>query len=171
MAAVLPDRFFGAIYALASGIVLTAVVLLWQTSPTHWVMIRGPALWVARGCGLFAAAVFLWSLWALRTFDPLGFGPIRAHLRQVRYRPPPFVLRGPYRWVRHPLYACILVFIWTAPDLTSDRMLFDWLWTVWIVIGARLEEADLLARFGDTYRSYQRKIPMLIPWRGPDASG
>jgi protein-S-isoprenylcysteine O-methyltransferase Ste14 len=64
----------------------------------------------------------------------------------------------------------MLVLIWTGSDLTSDRLLFDLLWTVWIVIGARLEEADLLARFGDTYRSYQRKTPMLIPWRAPVAA-
>jgi hypothetical protein len=45
----------------------------------------------------------------------------------------------------------------------------DVLWTAWICVGAVLEEADLLADFGDAYRDYRRKVPMLIPWRGPAA--
>ena len=171
MALVLPERFHGVVYALASGIVLTLVILLWQTSPTSWFVIRGPALWVVRTCALLAVLVFLWSMWALRTFDPLGFGPLRAHLRRLPYRPPPFVLRGPYRWVRHPLYVCLLVLIWTGRDFTSDRLLFDLMWTAWIVMAARPEERDLLARFGETYRDYQRRVPMFVPWRRPVAQG
>jgi len=53
--------------------------------------------------------------------------------------------------------------IWSCPDMTTDRLLFNVLWTGWIVIGAFLEERDLVAEFGDTYLEYQRKVPMFIP--------
>ena len=33
------------------------------------------------------------------------------------------VVRGPYRWVRHPLYLTTLLMIWSYPDLTADRLL------------------------------------------------
>jgi hypothetical protein len=48
-----------------------------------------------------------------------------------------FSIRGPYRWVRHPLFFFILI-IWSCPNLTTGRLLFNGLWTVWIVIGSIL---------------------------------
>ncbi|HEX7503629.1 MAG TPA: isoprenylcysteine carboxylmethyltransferase family protein, partial [Syntrophales bacterium] len=83
-------------------------------------------------------------------------------------RAPNFVLRGPYRWVRHPLYFFTLVLIWSVPDVSIDRLLFNVLWTLWIVLGACLEEKDLIVEFGETYRRYRKNVPMLFPWRFPD---
>ena len=79
----------------------------------------------------------------------------------------PFSVRGPYRWVRHPFYSFTLVLIWSSPEVTADRLLFNVLFTVWIVIGTRLEEGDLVAIFGEAYRHYQRDVPMLVPYRIP----
>ncbi len=76
-----------------------------------------------------------------------------------------FVVKGPYRWVRHPLYLFMILMIWACPDLTADRLLFNGLWTVWIVIGSILEERDLMLEFGDVYREYQQRVPMFIPRR------
>jgi protein-S-isoprenylcysteine O-methyltransferase Ste14 len=39
-----------------------------------------------------------------------------------------------------------------------------------MVVGTVLEERDLVAAFGDAYREYQRKVPMLIPCRVPSRS-
>lgn len=75
-----------------------------------------------------------------------------------------------HRYVRHPLYLFVLILIWSAPQMTADRLLFNILWTAWIVIGARLEERDLVGEFGDAYRDYQRRVPMLLPWPRPRAS-
>jgi protein-S-isoprenylcysteine O-methyltransferase Ste14 len=47
-------------------------------------------------------------------------------------------------------------------DLTADRLLFNVLWTAWMIIGTVLEERGLLASFGDAYRDYQTEVPMLI---------
>jgi methanethiol S-methyltransferase len=51
--------------------------------------------------------------------------------------------------------------------LSKDRLLLNVLFTIWIVLGARWEERDLTAAFGDAYRTHQRGVPMLIPWRLP----
>jgi protein-S-isoprenylcysteine O-methyltransferase Ste14 len=159
------------VYAIASGVALAAVVLFWQRSESTLLVLKGIPRFIANTCSLLAILVFALGAYALRTFDPLGIGPIRAHLRQLDYQPAPFVVRGPYRWVRHPLYSCILVLFWANPDVTIDRLLFNILWTAWIWIGATLEERDLMHEFGDEYAQYQKNVPMLIPWRGPLAKG
>jgi protein-S-isoprenylcysteine O-methyltransferase Ste14 len=169
LATVIAPRYQGAVYAIASGIVLTLVVVLWQRSQTHLLVLHGSLLWIARACSFLAVMIFAWSARALRSFDPLGLGPIRAHLGGRPERPSSFVVRGPYRWVRHPLYSCVIVLIWSNPAPTADRLLFNVLWTAWIWVGAVLEETDLVIDLGDSYRDYRRKVPMLIPWRGPVA--
>jgi len=162
----IPPRYHGALYSIASGAVLTLVVVLWQRSEIHLYVLRGLPLFISRALSALSVAVFLWSAYAIRGFDPLGLGPIRAHLRGRPYRPARFVVKGPYRWVRHPLYFCVIVLIWSSPELTADRLLFDVLWTAWICAGAVLEERDLVAEFGEAYRDYRRNVPMLVPWFG-----
>jgi methanethiol S-methyltransferase len=167
LAAFVPRRYLGALYAIASGLVLTAVVLLWQRSNTLVFVLEGPWRWAARACSLAALVVFYRSIRALRSFDPFGLDEIRASLRGRSDGPPvPFVVVGPYRWVRHPLYSCMLVLVWSCPFVTTDRLLFDVLWTAWIWLGAKLEERDLVDEFGDAYRRYRSKVSMLVPWRG-----
>jgi protein-S-isoprenylcysteine O-methyltransferase Ste14 len=65
--------------------------------------------------------------------------------------------------VRHPLYLFMLLLIWSTPRFSTDQLLFNVLWTVWIIVGTRLEERDLLVEFGQTYREYQASVPMLMP--------
>jgi protein-S-isoprenylcysteine O-methyltransferase Ste14 len=162
----LRPEWHAAVYAITSGIALSVVVFLWQPSATPLLRLGEPARWVCRASAVGAFAFFGWGVHALRTFDPLGLAPIRAALRGTSHHPLPFVIAGPYRWVRHPLYFSVLVLIWMNLDLTTDRLLFNSLWTAWILVGTWLEERDLVREFGDVYREYQRSVPMLLPWRG-----
>ena len=166
-----PPHYQPAIYAIASGTVLATVVLLWQTSRTVLLEIGGPLEYLFRAFSLLAIAGFVWGVLALRTFDPFGRGSITARLRGNQDRPPQLSLRGPYFWVRHPLYFFMIVLIWSTPDMNSDRLLFNGLWTSWIILGSYLEEKDLVAEFGERYRQYQETVPMLLPWKGPVGRG
>ncbi len=165
LSSVVESRYHGAVYAIASGVALTLVVLFWQRSETSLLVLQGVPRLVATACSLLAASVFALSAYSLGSFDPLGIGPIKDHLRAVNHQTGPFVVKGPYRWVRHPLYSCTLVLFWTVPDLTLDRLLFNVLWTAWICMGTVLEERDLRHEFGDAYLRYQKAVPTLIPWR------
>ncbi len=65
------------------------------------------------------------------------------------------------------MYLFVLIVIWSGTAITADKLLFNVLWTLWILIGAVLEERDLVADFGDLYRKYQREVPMIIPYKIP----
>jgi protein-S-isoprenylcysteine O-methyltransferase Ste14 len=164
---IVPERYLGSVYAIASGVVLGLVLLLWQRSPTVLLALRGAPRWVVHGLAAAALVGLAWGALSLRSFDPFGLGPIEAHMRGSRRRASTFTARGAYRWVRHPLYSAFLLLIWARPELSADRLLFDALWTSWILVGTVLEEKDLVAQFGEPYLEYRRKVPMLIPWRAP----
>jgi protein-S-isoprenylcysteine O-methyltransferase Ste14 len=167
LARVVPAYTLGAVYSIASGLVLAAVALLWQRTGLLLAAVEGPARWLGPGAAALALGGFAWAVASLRHFDPFGVLAVAAHRRGVAPRPQGFSVRGPYRWVRHPLYLFTLVLIWSSPQLTADRLLFDVLWTAWMLVGTVLEERDLVAELGEPYRAYQRRVPMLLPWRLP----
>ncbi len=160
---VIPHYYCGPAYTLASSFALFLFVFLWQESPAVLVEATGFPRLVLRILLLLAGAGFLWAGWALHSFDPLGVAPLRDRLRGREPRRPEFVARGPYLRVRHPIYFFVLIVIWSYPVLTADRLLFNTAWTIWIIIGAHLEERDLVADHGETYSEYQRRVPMLFP--------
>ena len=170
LARIIPPHTHGALYAVVSGLVLTAAVVLWQESSTLIYGLQGPPRWLLRGLVPLSMAGFAWAAHTLSSFDPLGLAALRAHGQGKKLPPPEFTVRGPYRWVRHPLYSLSIGLIWSNPDVTADRLLFNVLWTAWIYVGTFLEEADLVAEFGEAYRDYQRRVPRLIPWQVPPGS-
>jgi protein-S-isoprenylcysteine O-methyltransferase Ste14 len=165
----LPSCYHGALYAVASGLALAVVVVFWQSCPTTVLVIEGFSRFLMRALFLLASAGMAWGGYALGAFDPLGLEAIRAHARGMQSPPPELVIRGPYRWVRHPLYSFSIAMIWACPDISTDRLLFNVLWTAWIYGATFLEEADLAAMFGEPYRDYQRRVPRLIPCKLPGA--
>jgi protein-S-isoprenylcysteine O-methyltransferase Ste14 len=159
----LPMHYQPVLYAISSGVVLLLLPLLWQPTRLDILTLHGPLRWLVRGAFFAAMAGMVWGFGSLRRFDPLGTGTLLAHLRGRPALTIPLTIRGAYRWVRDPIYASFLLMIWASPDVTADRLLFNVLWSVWMVAATRLEERDLAADFGDAYREYQRSVPMLLP--------
>ncbi len=167
LAKILPGEFDAAFFAVASGLALIVLFAFWQESANTVAKATGSLRWLLRGVYFLSLGGFFWGMRALGVFDPFGVRPILDHLRDRKPSAVPFTVRGPYHWVRHPLYLFMLLMIWAYPDLTTDRLLFNILWTVWIVGGTVLEERDLTASLGNAYREYQSRVPMLIPYRIP----
>ena len=164
----LPRPYHPAVYSIASGMALSALILLWQESPIVLLQLQGAVRVLPWACFLLSVGGFISGVRALGTFDPFGLEPIALHLRNRQpSSPQDLVVRGPYLWVRHPLYLFVAVLFWSVPELHLDRLLFNMLWTFWIVLGSCFEERDLVAEFGDSYRHYQKSVPMLLPWKGP----
>jgi protein-S-isoprenylcysteine O-methyltransferase Ste14 len=81
-----------------------------------------------------------------------------------------FVNTGPFRWMRHPTYFSMIL------ELLSLGLILNALFTLPVVaviflptllLRLRLEETALVEKFGNEYREYQRKTPMLFPFRIP----
>lgn len=159
----IPSSYHSALYSIASGACLFALVLAWQPTSYFLFRLQGPARWLSAAIALLAAAGFGWGVHSLRGFDPFGTLPLKAALRGATAPAFPFVARGPFRYVRHPLYLFMLLLIWSTPRFSTDQLLFNLLWTAWIIVGIKFEERDLLVDFGQTYRQYQASVPMLIP--------
>jgi protein-S-isoprenylcysteine O-methyltransferase Ste14 len=166
-----PGRFHGVLYAMTSGAVLLMVVALWQEVPPPVLIVAGPSRWLLRGVFIASVLLFAWSIRSIRRFDGFGARELRAVQPEGTVEPRPLTVRGPYRWVRHPLYTGVLAMIWSFPEPTVDRLLFNLGWTAWMVLAAGWEENDLVADFGEDYRRYQTRVPMLLPWRLPADPG
>jgi methanethiol S-methyltransferase len=161
----IPSDYHGAFYSIFSGLFLLLLMLFWQKSASFQVEFDGAPYWLMRALFFLAIIGSYFTIRTLRFFDPLGIKEIFSHLKGKSTKESLLTVQGAYRWVRHPLYFFSLLMIWSQVSVTSDRLLFNGLWTFWIIIGAFLEERDMVASFGDAYRNYQHKVPMLIPYR------
>ena len=167
LAGIIPDIFYNAFYALTSGMALLIVMLFWQKTPAPIFTAEGAPYWLLRMLFFLCIAGFSWGTRSLGSFDPLGVKAIRRHMREKESVQIPLKVQGAYQWVRHPLYFFSLIMFWSCPVLTADRLLFNLMWTIWIIAGTVLEERDLVSEFGDGYQEYQKRVPMLIPYKLP----
>ena len=156
-------RYQGAIYTLASGACVLIVVAFWQGSEIILFEANSLIRWFLRGIFVLSMLGMVWGLLALRLGDMFGLSPILKRSSAKPIHVNHLTIRGPYRWVRHPLYLFMIIMFWSAPLLTMDRLLFNTLWTIWVVSATMLEERDLVVDFGKAYRDYQLKVPMLVP--------
>ena len=121
-----------------------------------WLLIV-PFLWYARptptllAVGIALAALGLW---------------IRARAAGFIHKDRELTTTGPYAHTRNPLYLGTF-FLGLGVTVAGGRELFVVLFMiffVWIYSRTMQAEAELLTElFGDAYRDYARRVPLLIP--------
>lgn len=152
-------------YVLASNICLVVLVAAWYPI-THdiWRVSAQPWRTVLTATGLVGWAIALLSTLLIDHFDLFGVRQVFARLRGRQLPQHEFATPFFYRVVRHPLYLGFLIAFWATPRMTLGHLLFSIATTGYILVAARfLEERDLIRVFGDQYRDYRRRVPMLIP--------
>lgn len=162
---IMPKPYYGPFYAISSALALLVVLIGWQE--TSYMVFSAEGVYRVPFRLLFLAALagFAWGALSLQSFDSSGAKNLLRYAENRPAKATPLTIQGPYRFVRHPMYIISLLMIWSCPDISADKLLFNVLWSAWIVAGAKLEERDLVDDFGDVYRNYQRSVPMLIPWK------
>jgi protein-S-isoprenylcysteine O-methyltransferase Ste14 len=113
----------------------------------------GAAGWVLTALGM------LFSIWARVSLGRNWSG--RVVLKQGQE----LISTGPYAVVRHPIYTGLLVAL-------AGSALYDGRWRAVLGVGflaigfwlkARSEERLLESEFGEEYRAYRTRTPMLVP--------
>ncbi len=76
------------------------------------------------------------------------------------------MVTGPYRRVRHPLYASGMGLIFGIGLTAASWLILAWAGLGIVAVLAFIvprEERELVARFGEGYRSYQSRSGRLLP--------
>lgn len=75
------------------------------------------------------------------------------------------MITGIHKHVRHPLYSGTFIFIWGLLLLYPywSLLIADIIITIYTLIGLQFEEKKLEKDFGERYKLYKQKVPMLIP--------
>lgn len=152
-------------FVVAASAVLA--LLLWQWRPIPAVV------WDLRGTAFGGVlAVTFWIGWAvlllatflINHFELFGLQQVWLYARGAEIHRPDFKTPALYRMVRHPIYLGFVIAFWSAPLMTVGHLLFSVATTGYILVGIFFEERDLVAAYGQRYRDYCARVPMLIPF-------
>lgn len=76
------------------------------------------------------------------------------------------VTSGPYKWVRHPLYASALLLLFSLSLIAANWFIFLYCvvgLVVFRIVVIPAEEQQLITAFGEDYKRYQRHTGALTP--------
>jgi protein-S-isoprenylcysteine O-methyltransferase Ste14 len=140
--------------ALALGLIAFMIdpsSMAWSSLPLPgWLRSAGVGIWVL-ACGL----VF----W---TFHTLGGNLTDTVVTRKRHT---LITHGPYRFVRHPFYVFVALLTLASALVTANWfvLLAGVLLFSLMFVRTRTEEAKLIERFGDAYRSYMEQTGRFVP--------
>jgi protein-S-isoprenylcysteine O-methyltransferase Ste14 len=135
-------------------------VFAWMINPAWmaWSSVSLPIglRWAGVGFLVAGSSMLVW------TFRSLGKNLTDTVVTRQQHT---LVQHGPYRWIRHPLYSSAALLI-IALSLVAANWFFFVTGVVLLcvlVLRTRTEEANLVARFGDSYRQYMERTGRFVP--------
>jgi protein-S-isoprenylcysteine O-methyltransferase Ste14 len=145
-----PPDLERSIYVWVASILFILVCALWRPVP---------------GVVWNVAGVAAWGLWALQaagvwlTLRSAGVLDVRelAGVSPVT-RTTEFKTTGPYRWVRHPIYAAWFLMVLPTPGMTMTRLVFAGVSCAYLLLAIPLEERTMRTAPDGGYDRYMRTV-------------
>jgi protein-S-isoprenylcysteine O-methyltransferase Ste14 len=136
-------------------------VALWVFRHSLLAIIRPPWIAIAAGFALIGVEVYLF----LRVERELGSRRLVGHAELTGTGK--MHTGGLYAHVRHPRYTGMFCAVTGAALLCGTRLLWAILaiWWVLALLAIRMEERELVARFGNAYVAYRKRVPSFLPTR------
>jgi protein-S-isoprenylcysteine O-methyltransferase Ste14 len=125
--------------------------MTWSSMPLpEWARLTGIGLFVA------GAALLVWTLRSLGANLTDTVVTRKAHT---------LVTRGPYRWVRHPFYDSAAVLVLASALIAANWFVLVTGALVFVLLAVRtsVEERNLEARFGESYRMWRHATGRFLP--------
>lgn len=161
-----PEPVERATYVLFSSLAL--LLLFWQWQPMGgviWNVEHKIAQWAIYGLYFFGWLLLLASTFMIDHFDLFGLRQVWLYLCRRPYTALKFRTPGLYKHVRHPIYLSWLCIFWATPQMTAAHLIFALATTAYIFLAIQWEERDLMQIYGDAYRQYRARVPMIFPTR------
>lgn len=160
------SRYYRLIYSIVA--VITLLIASWITPKWQEFQVwrfQGLALVVPVLVWLPAVVMFyltfrFFIIWHFLGLTALGIS------RKSRDSQRKLITWGIYGLIRHPQFSAGLMMLWTR-SLTDTGFVINVILSLYLIIGARIEETRLLALYGDQYAEYMKKVPGFIPNRIP----
>jgi protein-S-isoprenylcysteine O-methyltransferase Ste14 len=112
--------------------------------------------WIGVGLGCLTGFLLFWTL------RSLGKNLTDTVVTRKEHT---LVTTGPYRWVRHPFYVCAALIIVSTSLITAKAffLIAGGVVLVLLAFRTRVEERNLLDRFGEEYREYIERTGRFFP--------
>tara|TARA_R110001583_G_scaffold69450_2_gene196911 strand:+ start:1124 stop:1903 length:780 start_codon:yes stop_codon:yes gene_type:complete len=109
--------------------------------------------------------IVLLSTFMISHFELFGLTQIVDNFKNRTTPNPKFQTNYLYKVVRHPIMLGFLIAFWATPVMTVGHLMFTIITTLYILIAIKyLEEKDLKKFIGKEYETYQKEVPMIIPF-------
>jgi protein-S-isoprenylcysteine O-methyltransferase Ste14 len=158
------DRRQEGVFILATlrpvGLVMAVSLITYLVNPARmaWSAIALPAWmrWSGLAMIAIAGALLFWTLRSLGANLTDTVVTRKAHT---------LIVKGPYRWVRHPFYDSVGLLLLAISLVAANwfLLLTGAIVLTLLVIRTPREEDRLVARFGDQYRSYMARTNRFVP--------
>lgn len=135
---------------------LTIVVQQWVSFPVS--LTFGMRIALTFPCGLLCLLGVVWFNSSLNL--------AKIHLLGEDNK---LITNGPFNYVRHPLYATLLITLPPLMIIWYADILFIIPWVLMFIIAhcvVLLEEQGLVRTFGEDYIRYRIYVPALLPYKG-----
>jgi protein-S-isoprenylcysteine O-methyltransferase Ste14 len=165
---IVPEAVERSTFVVATVACLAVIMLFWAPITGQLWHVQTPwlrtLLWCLQGVGW---GTVVWSTFLIDHWELFGVRQVISHYRGTPLPPKSFRTPSLYRYVRHPMMVGMLLAFWSTPDMTFSRLVFSAGFTVYILLGVRIEERDLVEALGEDYRRYQQSVPRLMPKWAP----